>query len=226
MIGDLWESPNTGQIYEIGEPGKPWRPVGEADGNALLGAFAYVGAVGSLTILANVWASVMIGLLLGAALMYLPTVLPLSVPLTLLGCLVVTIRVLTRRCRLRPLVVTGAALVAFLVVAACNAVFWYGGAENIYRMLASVPIMAVSAAALAVILIGKRRKAACALLLAQAVVFALPYLDTAGESAPFAESAVRYDNVLSLTFWLFGVTLMSAWCTPRRGHIAGAPPGL
>lgn len=216
MIGDLWESPQTGRIYEVGEPGARWRTVGQADGNVIQGALVYLGAVSGLAVLANAWVATMVGLLLGTALIYLPAVLPLTVPLALLAFLVVAIRAVITRRRLGSVALTGLMVGAFLVIAVLNAVLWHHSAPNAYQAVAALPIMAALAAAAGVALLARTRVAAGLLFLAQAVVFALPYLATIGGNLRFSESTLGYDNVLSLVSWMFCALLLTSWISPRR----------
>lgn len=225
MLGDRWESRRTGNIYRVGAPGTSWAVVGHAGTNALATFLGYFAALAGLSLIATVWAAIMTGILLGAVVMYLPAVLPLTVPLALVGFIVVGVRGLVTKRRLMPVGLAAVLLLIFLILAICNALFWYEDGPGVYRTLASVPVMAVACAVIGVPAVLRQRRAVGALFLAQAVVFASAYLDAMGNRT-FANATLRYDNLLSLATWLLLVAYSVAWFAPRRGEIVGVTDRL
>lgn len=137
MIGDRWESARTGTICRVGPPGTGWAVVGHAGTNAIATLLGYVSALAGLSIIATVWAAMMTGIFLGAVIMYTPAVLPLTVPLAIVGFIVVGVRSLATKRRLMPAGLAAALLSIFLIVAVCNALFWYEDGPGIYRTLAT-----------------------------------------------------------------------------------------
>lgn len=107
-----------------------------------------------------------------------------------------------------------------------HAVYWYGGGQNLYLAVATLPITVTLAVVVGVVLLARAHVAAGLLFLAQAVVSALPYLVTLGGSLRFAESPVAYDNVLSLTSWLICASLLASWISPSHHNEPGLPSNL
>lgn len=220
MIGDLWESPKTGKIYRVGPKGTDWEVVGQAQ-NPLWAVFGSAALGLGAFLLMNLWLAVMVGVIGGAVVMYLPMALPFSVPLVLLGCVIVAIRALVRRRRFTPVLVAWAFGGVFVVAALANAVFWYDNVDfPPYLALAGAPVMVVGAAALGVVAIIRGRARWSALFFPQAVIFALPYLFVTGWGT---DDILAYDNLLSAAFWIAITTLAIAFFTPRQGALAGAP---
>ena len=225
MMGDLWASPRTGNVYRVGQRGTSWKVVGHVDClgpfgglGALLG---YAGAAAGLSVMAGVVSAAMLGLLVGAVLMFLPAVIPLTVTVLPLLLVVVGVRSLVTRRRLAPVLLAAALFAVLLVVVVLHVVYWQHARPGVYLTLASAPLMPVLTAALAIWALTQRRWVMAALLLGQAVVFASSYLG-AFESAIYAESGIGIDNVLTLTYWACLASLIAAVLTPRRGEPAQA----
>lgn len=225
MIGDLWASKRTGTIYRVGPRGTSWAAVGHVDDlgpfgglGALLG---YAGAALGLSVMASAFAAGFLGMVLGAILMFLPAVIPLTVTVPPLLLVVVGVRSLVTRRRLAPVLLTAALFAVLLVVVVLHIVYWQHAQPGPYLALASAPLMPVVTAALAVWALSRRRWVVAALLLGQTVVFASSYLGALG-SVTYAQSGIGIDNVLTLTYWACLTSLIAAALTPRRGEPARA----
>lgn len=225
MIGDLWASKRTGNIYRVGRRGASWDVVGHVDD---LGAFGglptllgFAGAAAGLSVMAGVVSAVMLGLLAGAILMFIPAVIPLTVTVLPLLLVVVGVRSLVTRRRLAPVLFAAALFVVLLAVVVLHVVFWQHARPGLYVTFASAPLMPVLTAALAVWALSRRRWALGALLFGQSLVFASSYLGALG-SVTYAESGIGIDNVLTLTYWACLAALVTAVLSPRRGEPARA----
>jgi hypothetical protein len=219
----LWESPSTGTIYRVGRPGEHWEAVGLSFGGPLSSLLAYAAAL--LVIIAGLsaWLVALGVLVAGTLLMYLPAVLPLTVPLALAAFLATVVRVLAGRRRASTLVPVTILLLVFLGTVVLNAAFWYSGRGPGYIAAASFPTMCALSCGLAVVVLARRKLRLGLALLLQALVFALPYLGQIGSSTPFGTSALRYDNLLTLSTWLLVAFIAACWVMPARLPVTDVP---
>lgn len=219
MIGDLWVSPRTGNVYRVGQRGTAWAVVGHASqlhtsAISLPALLGFAGAAAGLSIVAAVAAAAMTGLLLGAIVMYFPVAIPFSIPVLFLLMIGLAIRSLATRRPLMPVGWMAAAFGVLLVIAVLHVVFWRTHA-GLYVQIASLPLMAVLTFGLAVWACARKRWALTALLVCQALVFASSYLGSAGRLT-YSESSTGFDNLLALAYWVCLACAAAAWLTPRR----------
>lgn len=218
MIGDLWASPRTGNIYRVGRRGTNWAVVGHVDqlSVGLPSLLGFAGAALGLSVVAAIFTAAFIGLVVGAILMYFPVAIPFSVPLLFLLLVVLAIRALATRRPFRPVLWTGAAFVILLVVVVLHVLFWPDRPHGwLYVQAASLPLMPALTLALAIWAAARRRWGLVALCAGQSLVFTLSYLDAFG-SLTYAESSTGFDNLLTLAYWACLACAARAWLTPRR----------
>lgn len=218
MIGDLWASPRTGNIYRVGRRGTNWAVVGHVDqlSVGLPSLLGFAGAALGLSVVAAIFTAAFIGLVLGATLMYFPVAIPFSVPLLFLLLVVLTIRALATRRPFRPVLWTGAAFVILLVVVVLHVLFWPDRPRGwLYVQAASLPLMPALTLALAIWAAARRRWGLVALCAGQSLVFTLSYLAAFGYST-YAGSPTGFDNLLTLIYWVCLACAAKAWLTPRR----------
>lgn len=220
MIGDLWASKQTGNIYRVGPRGSAWAVVGHVDdlrGGWLLGSLGpllgyFAAALGASVVLV-VFTAAFLGLVLGAIVMYFPVAAPFSIPILLLGLIVVGIRSIATSRPKGPVAAAALAFVAVLVLVVLHFVYWPD--RGWYVTIASLPIMVGLTLGLTIWAIVRARWGIAALLLGQSVVYAASYLESFG-SVTYAESPTGFDHLLTLGFWICIAYQVSGWLSPRR----------
>lgn len=226
MIGDTWTSKRTGNIYRVGPKNTPWQVIGHVDDGLFAGVVPFLGMIAALTgatLYVGVVVAVLMGGLVGVVLMFLPSMIPLTVVAPLLLLLVVGIRATRSHRPLRPVMLAAALYAVLLVAVGLHIAFWMKAFPGLYVTLASLPLMPILTLALAGFALSRRRWVIAALLLGQTVVFAASFLAAVGPRT-YAGSGVGIDNVLTLVYWAFIGALVAAALTPRSAQPATAVP--